>query len=453
MLIYVMLAKSTFICNQCGNSSTKWSGKCNSCNTWGGIEEVAYERNVPNVTGTIQLQKLSSVPESQTSRISSLKEFDHVCGGGIVPGGIILVGGSPGIGKSTLLLQVCGGLDGIAVYISAEESLSQIRARAERLGLDLNKICCASTSNVEAIIDALNTNKPDLVIIDSIQTIASQYVEGSPGTISQIKTCSNLLVEWGKKNNVAIIIVGHVTKDGILAGPKIVEHMVDTVLYFQSDNSNDNLRILRAIKNRFGSIDAIGVFEVKNVGLQSVNNISQAFVQSGIGENIGSSIFVAVDSNRGMIVEMQALVSKSYLQFPRRSIVGWDANRLSMICAILEKKCKIALSNKDIYFNVVGGIKINDPAADLAAAAAILSSYLEIPLPSKIGIFGEISLSGDIRPINKSDIRIESSKNFELQSVMTSSHQTNNIDGNHNMKFITLSQIQHLVSYLQKCKI
>lgn len=452
-----MSVKSVFMCNQCGEVSQKWAGKCVNCSAWGSIEEsksaLARVDNV-GMHGHVKFDRLSSVPIENTIRMMSVKEFDHVCGGGIVPGGVILVAGEPGAGKSTLLLQVCGSVEGLAVYISAEESMSQIRARAERLGLDLDKICCTSASHVEMIIDALSTHKPDLVIVDSIQTISSRQIEGGAGTINQIKMCTNILIDWAKKHNVAMIMVGHVTKEGMIAGPKIVEHMVDTVLYFQSDNTHDNLRILRAMKNRFGSMDAIGVFEVTQRGLISVNNISQAFVQSGVGDNIGSSIFVATDGNRGLIVEMQALISKSYLQFPRRSVVGWDLSRLSMICAIIEKNCKITLSNKDIYFNVIGGMKINDPAADLPAAAAIISSYLEIPLRAKTCALGEISLAGDIRPFNKLDIRLISAVNFGLHNVIIPDNQQiaeKNLCPN--IQFINLTKINDLVSYIQKCKI
>ena len=441
----------TFTCAKCGESSNKWSGKCLNCNAWGTIEESKF---IAPRQDNITLGTLSDILAVETQRIASIKEFDHVCGGGIVPGGVILVGGEPGIGKSTLLLQICGAINGISVYVTAEESPNHVKIRGQRLGIDLSKILCTSASNVESIINAIGYHKPSLLVIDSIQTVHSNQIDGTPGSINQIKVCTNILVDWAKNNNIPLIIVGHVTKDGVIAGPKIIEHMVDTVLYFQSDNINDNVRILRSIKNRFGSIDAIGVFEVRNNGLHSVDDASISFIRSDSQHGIGSCMFITTDSNRGLIVEVEALVSKSYLKFPSRYVVGWSSARLLMICSAIEKHCKIILSNKDIQLKIVGGIKINDPSTDLAAAAAIISSCLEIPLPKTTCIFGEISLTGNIRSSSKTEIRLASAKNFGFNQVIMPKHNINeNLDKFNDLNLLIFSEIHTLVSWIQKCKI
>lgn len=443
------MQKSTFVCIKCKARFNKWIGKCSNCNAWASIEE----ESLTTAKKDISFMRLTDVKSISNSRIRSIPEFDQLCGGGIVPGAAILISGEPGIGKSTLLLQICGALQYDSVYISAEESPSQIKIRAERLKIDISRIFCASISDLDDIMTVLNRCNPRLIVIDSIQMLYSNKIDSSPGTINQIKMCSNILIEWAKRFSIAIIIVGHVTKDGIIAGPKIIEHIVDTVLYFQSDMNNDSLRILRASKNRFGSTESIGVFEFVNHSLVSIKDISKAFVKSGIGRAVGSAVFATTDGNRGIMVEMQALVSKSYLQFPRRAVVGWDSSRLSMICAVIEKKCKVHLGNYDIYFNIVGGIKINEPAADLPAAAAIISSFFDKQLPANICIMGEISLSGDLRPINKTEIRMKVAKSIDYKSIIIPHHNmTQELKNNHtDIEFILLHDIKDLVLYIKKC--
>ncbi len=410
-----------FACSICGEQYIKWQGKCNSCGTWNCIQENIVTTSTQSYSGnSLNLEMLSEIKCDETIFIKSLPEFDQVCGGGIVPKSTILIAGEPGIGKSTLLLQVCGALQSnrISIYITGEEAIEQVKIRADRLKINMTKVRCASASCVEAIIHALEEYDPGLVVIDSIQTLYSSSIDGIPGTVSQMRAASNLLLEWVKKSNATLIIVGHVTKDGTIAGPKVVEHMVDTVLYFEGERGGQPIRLLRNMKNRFGATDVLGVFEITEKGLISIENISKAFINQRSENMIGSVILASIDGSRSILVEMQTLISTSYSQSPRRSVVGWDLLRLNMIAAILETKCKMILGNKDIYFNIVGGIKISEPAADLAAAMAIMSAYHKIALP-KIIAFGELSLSGEIRGASKPMTRINEATKLGFKNIHT----------------------------------
>jgi DNA repair protein RadA/Sms len=380
--------------------------------------------------------------------ISSLQEFDQVCGGGLVPKSVILLGGEPGIGKSTLLLQICNAFNSTKpiIYVAGEESVEQIRLRADRLGVDLQKIACASVICVETIVSTLEKHDPGLVIVDSIQTMFSNSADSAPGTVTQMRACSHILIQWAKNSGSVLIIVGHVTKDGVLAGPKVVEHMVDVVLHFEGDRGGHPIRILRTTKNRFGSTDVIGAFEIKSNGLIPLRNLSEAFIKERSQYTAGSTIFPSMDGNRAIFLEIQALIANSYMQSPKRSVVGWDISRLHMILAILETKCGIQLSNKEVYVNVVSGARFTEPAGDLAVALAIISAYHKIPVATSVAAFGELSLSGEIRTVSKMEMRIQEAIKLGFNQLLTPK--------NTKMDFgIQFSRINELVFWLQNGKV
>ncbi len=400
----MVASKVRFICQSCGAIFSKWVGQCDVCKEWNSVVEEAI--------GGSELIDTVSIPENffttldvsnnqfiATRRKTNLSEFNRVLGGGLVDSSVILLGGSPGIGKSTLLLQIVSDIPSINdfVYISAEESVGQVLMRANRLGISNPKLKIASTANLTQILKALNTIRSNsLVIIDSIQTVFSDAIQSPPGSISQVRYCTLELVNFAKSHNVIIIIVGHVTKDGTIAGPKTLEHMVDCVLSFEGDRTCD-YRILRGDKNRYGAIDEIGVFSMTNKGLQEVSNPSAAFLSNRNSKVSGIAVFSGIEGTRPILSEIQALVSVTGLQIPRRTAVGFDINRLSMIVAVLSKRCRLQFSNKDIYVNIAGGLRINEPAADLAVAAAIISSAFNTPMPVNSVFFGEIGLSGEVR--------------------------------------------------------
>ena len=371
-----------FKCSKCNTSYLKWTGKCEVCNNWNTISEtketfeIIESNNYGMKKGKIIPFKNFSKIEKETDRMrSKISEFDRVMGGGIVSGSATIISGDPGIGKSTLLLQIASKVSKNnlkIIYISGEESESQISLRAERLGCLNDNVLISSSNNLRSIITSLEDQKPNLVIIDSIQTMWIDSIDSSPGTVSQVRSSVLEITNYAKKNNVSVILVGHITKDGQIAGPKLVEHMVDTVLYFEGEKSF-NYRILRSIKNRFGPTDEIGVFEMSNLGLLEIKNPSEIFLSERKTEMPGSVVFATIEGTRPLLVEIQALVVKSSFGSSRRSIVGWDNARLSMVLAVLEARCNINLSSYDVYLNVAGGIKITEPAADLAVVAALIS--------------------------------------------------------------------------------
>lgn len=410
--------KPEFVCQQCGTIQPKWAGQCPGCLEWNTFVEEKPREIVPKgMSGgkgrIIELFPLQGT-ERQVDRYStSIAEFDRVTGGGLVPGSIVLIGGDPGIGKSTLLLQVVAklSLQYKTIYVSGEESVDQVRLRARRLEVEKSSVELASATNVRDILSTVDSNDaPDVLIIDSIQTMYVDSVESAPGSVSQVRASAQELIRVAKKRGIVVLLVGHVTKEGTLAGPRVLEHMVDTVLYFEGDRGHQ-FRILRSVKNRFGGCDEIGVFEMTQQGLQEVPNPSALFL-SQRKENIsGSAVFAGMEGSRPMLVEIQALVAPSTLATPRRAVIGWDSNRLAMILAVLEARCGVHLSGKEIYLNVAGGLKIQEPAADLAVAAAILSALGNIPLSHDLVIFGEIGLSGEIRAVAQPEARLkESSK-------------------------------------------
>jgi DNA repair protein RadA/Sms len=403
----VKATKTSFVCQSCGAEASRWAGRCASCGEWNSIVEEIATAHAPG-TGLQKSARGRVVPLEplaggtlEAPRIrTGFAELDRVTGGGIVPASALLLGGEPGIGKSTLLLQLAAGLSRSGcrtVYFSGEEAVAQLRLRAERLGLAAAPVGIASETNLANVLATLAEGKrPDLVVIDSIQTLWADALDAAPGTVSQVRAATQALIRFAKIQGSALLLVGHVTKDGQIAGPKVVEHMVDTVLYFEGDRGHP-FRILRAVKNRFGATDEIGVFEMATDGLREVANPSELFLSDRDAGSPGAAVFAGVEGTRPLLVEMQALVAPSCLGTPRRAVVGWDANRLSMLLAVLDARCGVSLAQHDVYLNVAGGLKIGEPAADLAAAAALLSSLSGVALPPKRVYFGEISLSGAVR--------------------------------------------------------
>jgi DNA repair protein RadA/Sms len=399
-------SKTTFVCQNCGAVSPRWTGKCPSCGEWNTLTEET-EVAAPPGTGlsrrgsgrVIVLEGLKGSTREAPRFSTGIGELDRVTGGGIVPGSALLIGGEPGIGKSTLLLQLTATLARAgrrAVYFSGEEAAAQVRLRAERLGLSDAPVALACETSLAHILATLEAGPPpDLVVIDSIQTLWAEAIEAAPGTVSQVRAAAQALIRHAKHAGSALLLVGHVTKDGQIAGPKVIEHMVDTVLYFEGDRGH-TYRILRAVKNRFGATDEIGVFEMVSEGLREVGNPSELFLGDRDASSPGAAVFAGMEGTRPLLVEIQALVAPSSLGTPRRAVVGWDSARLSMLLAVLEARAGLSFAGQDVYLNVAGGLRINEPAADLAAAAALISSLSGVAIPRHRVHFGEVSLSGAI---------------------------------------------------------
>ena len=449
-------AKKNYVCQSCGSVYRKWQGQCENCHEWNSIVEesdhalpTGLAKNSSNKRGNvIELSSLQGEDEHVERFNSKIREFDRTCGGGLVPGSALLIGGDPGIGKSTLLLQVVSNLadNNIkTVYISGEESLSQVRLRAKRLGLVDKAVNLGSETNLRDIIATIDQQpRPDVVVIDSIQTMYADNVDSSPGTVTQVRSCAHELIHFAKRRNVCVIIVGHVTKDGQIAGPRVLEHMVDAVLYFEGDRGHQ-FRILRAVKNRFGGTDEIGVFEMSDGGLDEVPNPSALFIGNRNGEIAGSAIFAGMEGSRPVLTEIQALVAPSSLGTPRRAVVGWDSGRLAMIIAVLDSRCGLGLGAFDIYLNVAGGLKINEPAADLAVAAALISSLSGNALPAHSVFFGEVSLSGEIRSVSQMDARLKEASKLGFEKAFLPNHKKKNEDA---ISCSELSEITQLVNFI-----
>jgi DNA repair protein RadA/Sms len=413
-------AKSLYVCQACGASSPRWAGKCPSCSEWNTLAEETDAGPPPGSGITrsskgkaIKLGTLDGGADEAPRFTTGMAELDRVTGGGIVPGSALLIGGEPGIGKSTLLLQLSASIAraGLkAVYFSGEEAAAQVRLRADRLGLASAPVALAAETNLANILATLDVGtKPDLVVVDSIQTLWSDELDAAPGTVSQVRAATQSLIRYAKLNGSALLLVGHVTKDGQIAGPKVVEHMVDCVLSFEGDRGHP-FRILRATKNRFGATDEIGVFEMVQQGLREVANPSELFLGDREASVPGAAVFAGMEGTRPILVEIQALVAPSQLGTPRRAVVGWDSNRLSMILAVLDARCGVSLAQHDVYLNVAGGLKITEPAADLAVASALLSSFSGIALPPQRVSFGEISHSGAVRTSAHTALRLKEAK-------------------------------------------
>jgi DNA repair protein RadA/Sms len=404
-----------FICQNCGAAHPRWQGKCEACGEWNTLSEEGAARPAgpgrsPRKGRLFALEPLAGEAHDAPRLACGVGEFDRVTGGGLVRGSVLLVGGDPGIGKSTLLIQAAGAMARAghrAVYISGEEAVAQVRLRAERLGLSDAPVELAAETAVEDIIATLSDGKtPRLIVIDSIQTMWTDMIESAPGTVTQVRGAAQALIRFAKRSGAAIILVGHVTKDGQIAGPRVVEHMVDAVLSFEGEGSHQ-FRILRAVKNRFGPTDEIGVFEMTGAGLREVANPSELFLSERDLGQPGTAVFAGIEGTRPLLVEIQALVAPSSLGTPRRAVVGWDPSRLSMVLAVLEAHCGVRLGGHDVYLNVAGGLRVQEPAADLAAAAALVSSLANAALPADAVYFGEVSLSGAIRPVAQGPARLK----------------------------------------------
>lgn len=407
-----------FVCQACGAVTTRWSGKCAACGEWNSIIEEAAAASGPPALVAIKggkgrpasFEGLQAASLDAPRLPTGMAEFDRVLGGGLVPGSAVLVGGDPGIGKSTLLLQAAAGLaqsGASVIYLSGEEAPAQVRMRAARLGLSQAPVALGTETNLANIIATLaKAGAPALIVIDSVQTLWSEGLEAAPGTISQLRGCASALVSYAKGSGSTLVLVGHVTKDGQIAGPKVIEHIVDTVLYFEGQ-SGHQFRILRAVKNRFGPTDEIGVFEMRFEGLQQVENPSALFLSDRDQGAPGTAVFAGMEGTRPILVELQALVAPSLLSMPRRAVVGSDPNRLAMLLAVLEARCGVRLAGHDVYLNVAGGLKLGDPAADLAAAASLLSSFTGRPAPEDTVFFGEVSLTGAVRTVGHVDQRLK----------------------------------------------
>ncbi len=416
-----------FVCQTCGTVANKWAGKCEGCGEWNTLVEETASESTPKGLGQgkgrrIALESMAGSAAEAPRVPVGIGEMDRMLGGGLVAGSAILIGGDPGIGKSTLLLQAVSALAKAgkrAVYISGEESVAQVRLRAARLGLIQPGVELASATSVRDIVTSLDgSHAPDVVVIDSVQTMYLDNIESAPGTVTQVRAASLELIKLAKRSGSVLFLVGHVTKDGQIAGPRVLEHMVDTVLYFEGERGHQ-FRILRAVKNRFGGTDEIGVFAMTDKGLEEVTNPSALFLSERRGNASGSAVFAGIEGSRPLLVEIQALVASSPLATPRRAVVGWDGARLAMILAVLETRCNVVLHDKEVYLNVAGGIAVREPAADLAVAAALLSSLTGIPVPEGTVVFGEIGLSGEVRQVGRADARLKESEKLGFKAAIT----------------------------------
>lgn len=422
--------KTSFFCQNCGSQYSKWQGQCNACKEWNTIvEEIIQKEEKPDWKSTSPTLKKVSTPlkikeidSTQEVRMNTLDgELNRVLGGGIVPGSLILLGGEPGIGKSTLLLQISLKLPYKTLYVSGEESQKQIKMRAERITPNGDNCYILTETKTQNIFRQIEEIEPEIVIIDSIQTLHTEYIEASPGSISQIRETTAELIKFAKETNIPVILIGHITKDGTIAGPKILEHMVDTVLQFEGDR-NHVYRILRALKNRFGSTSELGIYEMLGSGLREVSNPSEILISHKDITLSGTAIASTLEGMRPLMIEIQALVSTAVYGTPQRSTTGYNAKRLNMILAVLEKRAGFRLGTKDVFLNITGGISIDDPAIDLAVVAAILSSNEDIPIGEGYCFAGEVGLSGEIRPVNRVDQRIQEAEKLGFSTIFVSKY-------------------------------
>lgn len=456
----IVLAKKDnkqYACQTCGCVYPKWQGKCDSCGEWNSIvEETLGGEGFSNLNAKKSKGKMLDFvslcgAEEHLFRVKTgIKELDRVAGGGLVPGSVVLVGGDPGIGKSTLLLQVCAKIadksEKDVFYISGEEAIDQVRLRAKRLKLDQSPVKLASSTEIKDIIATLEKSKASVVVIDSIQTMYLDEVESTPGSVAQVRACSYELIKMAKRKGFTLFLVGHVTKQGAIAGPRVLEHMVDTVLYFEGERGH-HFRILRAVKNRYGATDEIGVFEMQDQGLVEVENPSALFLAERQGNISGSCVFAGIEGSRPVLVEIQALVSPTSYASPKRAVVGWDSNRLSMVLAVLEARCGMNLSSQDIYLNIAGGLRISEPAADLAVAMAVISSLTNKPLPADMVIFGEIGLSGEIRAVSQPSLRLKEAQKLGFASAIVPPTHAKEKKTNVDINIFEIGNVQRLINW------
>lgn len=449
-------AKTLFFCKECGYESSKWLGQCPGCRQWDTFVEEPVVSKTLSVSARKEIKEpvlLSDVKaETETRVVSGIGELDRVLGGGIVPGSLVLVGGDPGIGKSTLLLQMCREVvkqGRKVIYISGEESREQIKMRADRLGAFGGELLLLCETNLDLIEAVVHKYKPEIIVIDSIQTMYNEDIASAPGSVSQVREATGALMRLAKDIGITIFIIGHVTKEGMVAGPRVLEHMVDTVLYFEGEN-HVSYRVLRAVKNRFGSTNEIGVFEMLNSGLKEVKNPSE-YMLSGrpVGEP-GSVVTASIEGTRPILVEVQALISRTSFNMPRRTAAGTDYNRVNLLMAVLEKRLGLQLGDCDAYVNVAGGMRITEPALDLAIVAAILSSYRNISVNGNTIVFGEIGLTGEIRAVNLADQRVSEAAKMGFETCILPKANEANLKVNTGIKLIGISNIQEILQYIKE---
>ena len=445
--------KKAFFCQNCGAQQAQWQGQCNACKEWNTLAEEIIEKESTKEWETASSKEITSpirmdaIEIAEVPRIKTKdEELNRVLGGGLVPGSVILLGGEPGIGKSTLLLQVSLSLTTNVLYVSGEESQQQIKLRADRMGLSGKNCFVLSQTETQKIFQQIQKVKPDLLIVDSIQTLHSNYIESGAGSVSQIRATAGELIQFAKSTNTPVILVGHITKDGNIAGPKILEHMVDTVLQFEGDR-NHIYRILRAQKNRFGATSEIGIYEMLTQGLRQVTNPSEVLISEKEESLSGHAIAATVEGIRPLMIEVQALVSTAVYGTPQRSSTGFNAKRLNMLLAVLEKRAGFALGSKDVFINITGGMNIEDPALDLAVIAALLSSYHDIPLPQNTCFSAEIGLSGEIRPVAKAEIRIQEAEKLGYENIAISKFSKLG-SASKSIKIQAFSKVENLVEFL-----
>jgi DNA repair protein RadA/Sms len=452
----IMKSKTIFFCSSCGSSSPKWLGKCPQCNEWNTYhEEVVHKETVQeekhkawNDTPRETAQRpipLSEVKTGNTARLPSMDgELDRVLGGGIVPGSLVLIGGQPGIGKSTLLLQVALKINAKVLYVSGEESEEQIKMRADRIKANADNCYIMTEINVSKILKQAKDLGPQLMIVDSIQTVFSPHLDSAPGGVSQIRECAAELLRFAKETNVPIFLIGHINKDGEIAGPKLLEHIVDAVLQFEGDR-NYTYRILRTLKNRFGSTDELGIYEMQTTGLREVSNPSELLLSQKDEDLSGSSVAATIEGLRPMLIETQALVSKAVYGTPQRSATGFDMRRLSMLLAVLEKRCGYFFSMNDVFLNIAGGIRVDDPAIDLAITAALISSLQNVAIPRDLCFAGEVGLNGEIRAVTRIEQRIQEADRLGFKDIFISKYNFKGIDTKkYQIRIHTLGKVEEL---------
>ena len=437
--------KSTYVCSECGGQFPKWSGKCPLCGEWNTITEevmsVSRSQAAAHRAEVISINDIGT--QAETRYHTGIGELDRVLGGGIVPGELMLIGGDPGIGKSTLLLQICGflGKEYTLLYVSGEESARQIKLRAERLGVGGNRISLLCETDMDAILDTMRTQKPDMVVIDSIQTVSLAEISSSPGSVTQVRECASALMQEAKSADIPTFIVGHVNKDGAIAGPKVMEHLVDCVLYFEGDPQS-NYRLLRCTKNRYGATNEIGVFEMRDSGLCEVENPSKMLL-SGRPKNVsGTCVACVMEGTRPLLAEVQGLVSPTGFGNPRRMSTGFDNNRLALLLAVLEKRAGFFFSNLDAYLNIVGGLRLTEPAADLPVALALISSIKDKPIGEGVVAFGEIGLAGELRAVSGAEQRIAEAARLGFTRVIVPMQTLKNLTGSYNIEVVGAATVR-----------
>jgi DNA repair protein RadA/Sms len=440
-----------YVCQSCGAVYPKWSGRCDACGEWNTqVEETTTAEPVKagglgrGKAHAIEFVALAGPAEGLPRLMSGIGEFDRTCGGGLVPGGCTLIGGDPGIGKSTLLLQLVGRLSAThtTVYVSGEESVDQVRLRAQRLGLSQAPVALAAATDVRDIAAAIDVaGGPRVVVIDSIQTMFIDSLDSAPGTVAQVRASAQALIKIAKRRGISLLLVGHVTKEGLIAGPRVLEHMVDTVLYFEGERGHQ-FRILRAVKNRFGPTDEIGVFDMTGEGLAEVPNPSELFLAERRGDVSGTAVFAGIEGTRPVLMEIQALVGPPALGAARRAVVGWDGARLAMVLAVLEARCGVSIGSHDVYLNIAGGLRISEPAADLAVAAALISALSGEAVPPEAVIFGEIGLAGEVRSVGQTELRLKEAAKLGFgRAIIPARRQTKAAQGG---PLVAITEIDHL---------